>query len=64
MGRRKDRSEIVDLDPALIRQVRATPADDLGNIAAFQSRFAVSGEPISKGWRVWDANIQQWRDFA
>lgn len=32
------------------------PFHDLGNLAAFQRRFPISGEPISKGWRVWDAN--------
>lgn len=52
------------IDWVRTRQLQATPADDLGNFNAFQRRFPVCREPISKGWRVWDANAQQWRDFA
>ena len=64
MGQVAVRSPIINLDPALIRPARASLADEPGNLNALQRSVSVSGEPISKGWRAWDANTQQERDFA
>ncbi|MGW8204379.1 hypothetical protein ACWGM0_17770 [Sphingomonas bisphenolicum] len=52
------------MDWSRVRQVRETPAHNLGNLDAFQRRFPVSGQPISAGWCEWDAITQCWRDFA